>query len=330
MNDLIERYVYSVTKRLDDKKKKDIENELKANIYDMLGDDLSEENTIKVLKQLGKPSVLALEFKDKKAYVISPEIYDDYIRVLKIVVGVLVGLALFGSVLDVMFSLAGVQVKSDLFDDLFGGLFDSALMGFAVVTIIFWAIDRYKKKETSFDPKALSKVPLNINDKNRRTEYIIEFVFLVIFGGFFLSLLITNQLNLNFSIESSNFTFNGQILNKAFVSNILPVVMISFGASIVFSIYKIAKSRITMKSFLIYGVIDLITIIVATIITMTMTVLDGAFINELALLFELPVSQIVTYGNRIIYSTILVVWTIWLIDQIVTYLMLRKASKQVK
>ena len=72
MNDLIERYVYSVTKRLDDKKKKDIENELKANIYDMLGDDLSEENTIKVLKQLGKPSVLALEFKDKKAYVISP------------------------------------------------------------------------------------------------------------------------------------------------------------------------------------------------------------------------------------------------------------------
>lgn len=49
MNDLIDKYIYNVSKDLPNKIKEEVIVELESNIYDMLGDDFSIENTEKVL-----------------------------------------------------------------------------------------------------------------------------------------------------------------------------------------------------------------------------------------------------------------------------------------
>lgn len=83
MSNLIERYIYDVIRRLPEKERDEVSRELKANIYDMLSGS-EDENEIKaVLYELGSPLSLANKYRQNPRYLISPAVYDDYIRVLK-------------------------------------------------------------------------------------------------------------------------------------------------------------------------------------------------------------------------------------------------------
>ena len=99
MNDYIQRYIYDVTKRLDEKQREDISKELEANIYDMLGENQSDENIKQVLTELGSPAKMAMNYKEPM-YLISPELFDDYKHVLVIVVSVFVGIAFALGIID--------------------------------------------------------------------------------------------------------------------------------------------------------------------------------------------------------------------------------------
>ena len=48
-NNLIERYVHDVARRMPDKEREDVKQELRANIYDMLPEGASEDAVKKVL-----------------------------------------------------------------------------------------------------------------------------------------------------------------------------------------------------------------------------------------------------------------------------------------
>jgi len=83
MDNLIERYVYDVTRRLPEKDRDEVRKELESNIYDMLPESADETEIKRVLHQLGSPASLAEKYRQKPRYLISPAIYDDYVRVLK-------------------------------------------------------------------------------------------------------------------------------------------------------------------------------------------------------------------------------------------------------
>lgn len=83
MENLIERYIYDVTRRLPEKDRDEVSKELNANIYDMLSEHADENEAKEVLYKLGSPASLAEKYRQKPRYLISPAIYDDYIRVLK-------------------------------------------------------------------------------------------------------------------------------------------------------------------------------------------------------------------------------------------------------
>ena len=83
MNNMIERYVHDVARRLPEKDREDVKKELRANIYDMLPDEASDEAIKKVLYELGSPASLAEKYRTKPRYLISPAYYDEYVSVLK-------------------------------------------------------------------------------------------------------------------------------------------------------------------------------------------------------------------------------------------------------
>ena len=90
---LIERYVHDVARRLPEKEREDVKDELRANIYDMLPEGASEEQIRNVLYELGSPASLAGKYRQNPRYLISPAYYDEYVNVLKWVlplVGVIV------------------------------------------------------------------------------------------------------------------------------------------------------------------------------------------------------------------------------------------------
>lgn len=83
MSDMIERYVYDVARRLPEKEREDVRRELAANIFDMLPDNPTQEEIHAVLLELGDPAKLAERYRQNPRYLISPAMYDHYVRAVK-------------------------------------------------------------------------------------------------------------------------------------------------------------------------------------------------------------------------------------------------------
>jgi hypothetical protein len=88
--DLIDRYTYAVTKLLPASQRKEVEDELRSNIQDMVDVETgtSDERVRTVLKTLGRPEVLAMRYSDTKQYLIGPSWWAPYMRALKAIVTV--------------------------------------------------------------------------------------------------------------------------------------------------------------------------------------------------------------------------------------------------
>ncbi|MDL2258646.1 hypothetical protein LJC42_05785 [Eubacteriales bacterium OttesenSCG-928-K08] len=92
-NELIERYIYAVSKKLPRKIRTDVERELQTLIADMLDERCGEISPTErdvnvVLAELGKPSELAQQYHPAGSRsLIGPDYYNSYVSLLKIVLG---------------------------------------------------------------------------------------------------------------------------------------------------------------------------------------------------------------------------------------------------
>ena len=65
---MIENYITKVVSYLPFKDRKDVSEELETLIMDMCQDYMSDENILNVLKDLGHPRELALDYGEKKGF----------------------------------------------------------------------------------------------------------------------------------------------------------------------------------------------------------------------------------------------------------------------
>lgn len=80
--ELMERYIYQVVRRLPKKQRHEVNLELQELISDMWETEQSMET---VLTKLGDPREFAKQYQDDKHYLIGPEYFDTYLWFLKIV-----------------------------------------------------------------------------------------------------------------------------------------------------------------------------------------------------------------------------------------------------
>ena len=184
--DMIQRYIYEVTKRVPQKMREEIKLELETLI-----DDMCEEEDCSVeqaLEKLGSPAELAKQYRDDKNYVIGPDYYDNYIWILK--VGAF-ALAISAIVSAIVHGLTGAEDVKDFIKEFAKEGLTTAISGICamvgVVTIIFTVLEYYKvkvdiKPETKWTPSTLPAVP----DKKSlisRTDSVISIVVFFILAG---------------------------------------------------------------------------------------------------------------------------------------------------
>lgn len=99
-NDLIERYIYDVARRLPENEQSEVKLELRANIADMLPESPSLQDTKNILQTLGSPIKLANQYRQKPQYLISPLLYDTYIQTLKLVASIVAAVAAVGGAIS--------------------------------------------------------------------------------------------------------------------------------------------------------------------------------------------------------------------------------------
>lgn len=191
---LVERYVHDVIRRLPEKEQEEVRKELNANIFDMLPDNPDEEAVKAVLYELGSPASLAEKYRQNPRYLISPALYEEYVRVLKWTVPV-IGLILFGVGIVVgaaeIFSKNGLAVGPTVIGELFSdgistgvsGVFQTLLwvtVGFAIADRIGYKSGRADKDWKIEDlpgewPEDKYQIPL--------PDSIVELVVTLVFSG---------------------------------------------------------------------------------------------------------------------------------------------------
>ncbi|MGN9786104.1 permease prefix domain 1-containing protein [Nonomuraea sp. ZG12] len=101
---LTDRYVMAMLRGVPGKQRADLERELRASIADAIDDRLRdgadpESAETQVIAELGDPARLAARYTGRPQHLIGPELYLDYVRLLK---------ALLSAVVPVLFVAAGL------------------------------------------------------------------------------------------------------------------------------------------------------------------------------------------------------------------------------
>lgn len=188
-NDLIERYIYAVTKRLPRKQQEDVALELRGLIDDMLTERCGEitptEKDIRVvLTELGTPQELYAKYdEDADKCLIGQPYYSTYKFVLKIVViAVVIGM----TISSVILQLLEPKVWYEMVANWLTTVYNSLLAAFAIVTVLF-AFFHHKgiQLTESFNFDDLPPVPKKSQEISR-WESIAGICFCVIFAVLFL------------------------------------------------------------------------------------------------------------------------------------------------
>ncbi len=252
--ELMERYIYEVTRKLPKEQRGETERELRELMDDML-ESMSLEQ---MFDKLGDPAVFAGKYREAPAYVIGPEYYDNYIWVIKIV-GICVWAGLFLSTIIQMFT-QNPDVLYELFNFILEGMIAS-VTALGSITLIFAIMERQKinldlKKEKNWAPDMLKPIP----DKKAgisRGDCIVSLIFIIIFCCL---LLFTPQLFGAYSIHGNDIRFVA-VFNLEKWGIILPVFLLSMAIGFVDEIIRLVSgcyNQIVMVSSIVTNSIQLI------------------------------------------------------------------------
>ncbi len=232
MKNIIERYIYAVTKRLPEKMREEVKEELTANINDMLPKNPSDEDIDKILHQLGHPRELAKNYRGEDRYLISPLFFDDYIQTLKIVAVIFIGISLVFGTIDAVMNIDADTIFgsiAEVFSKVFSNAFNSVVTAFAWVTLIFWGIDTAARhhKLPEWKTKDLPDLPKPHTTKISRVESTIGLVLGTFFNAVFI-VLIYRYIDVIGIYENSVMVqqlFNSQVTNPFIIYLIISAVI---------------------------------------------------------------------------------------------------------
>lgn len=159
-NDLVERYIYAVTKRLNRKQREDVAQELRGLIDDLLtercGSRTPEEKDVRVvLTELGTPQELYEKYDENADQCL---IGQPYYSTYKFVMGIVLGsVAIGATVATLILQMIEPQGWLPAFGEYISILWNSLLSAFAIVTVLFAFF--YRKGIRITDPFNFDDLP---------------------------------------------------------------------------------------------------------------------------------------------------------------------------
>lgn len=139
--ELIENYVRAVGERLHPSRREDVESELRASIYDALeargADPASEEDVMSVLAALGDPERMASGYQPNRWYLIGPELFPLFRRVLRLALAAVVLAGAVGFVVSLLLGGFAEFRAGELLMDTLDFALRGALAALVVIVAVF-------------------------------------------------------------------------------------------------------------------------------------------------------------------------------------------------
>lgn len=271
VNDLIERYIYAVTKRMSLKIRNDVADELKTLIYDTIDERYNDkEVTLKdvkiVLMELGSPNKLYEKYDNSSdKCLIGQPYYNYYKDILKIV---LIS-TIFGIILSCLINIENQTISKFISDIIF-----AAILSFSFVTLIFIFMYKFNinvfNNDIDFDK--LPKLPNN-NIKTNKYFSLLSILFAVIF----LSLFILSPNIFSFNIDGKFINlFNTDIIKSSYLFAVFFIALLIFR-----EIIKIVDNSYNIRNTILFIAINIFSAVISFIWFFNYNLINEVFINSL-------------------------------------------------
>lgn len=289
-NDWIDRYLYDVVRRLPEKQRKDIEEELRTLIEDMLeeqsGSSRTEAEDIKgVLNKLGEPASLAAKYSGTGQHLIGEEYYPLYKQVVKIVlICVAAGMGI-SAIISIfvpmdMGSTEGAMkyIGRNLLNVV--GIPQALLSAFGMVTFIFFQLERQqvklRKDQSDWTVDHLPEIPYK-KAIISRGDSIAGIVFGVLVAVAFAY---APQLLGVWITKESGETVVIPLLNQAVWGSVLPVFFLSIFAGVAEDIVKLIVGRYNYLVMWINIVVNIISTLCVIFIFKSHHIWNNSFFTD--------------------------------------------------
>ncbi|MDY6827062.1 MAG: hypothetical protein SVV67_07820 [Bacillota bacterium] len=295
--ELVERYIYAVTRRLPEKQRSDIERELRSLIEDMLadrtgGDEASETDIEEVLMELGDPAEMADQYRMKKHFLIGPENFALYMLVIKIVLAAVV----FGITLALAIGYV-VEPPSSIWalvGGYLGSIFNAVLNAFAWVTLIFAIFEYYdvnmakevnkKEEKKQWNPADLPMLPLE-DVSIKPAESIVGLVFAIL--AFILLNTAEHLIGIYIFSEEAATQIIPLFDHETFRS-LLPLLNIMLAAGAIKELLKLIIGKWTIKMAVANLVLNLLSLVLFVLFIFNPNLWNAQFFSFIIELDILP------------------------------------------
>ena len=297
MKPIIENYLYHVGRYLPQSQKKDILDELRANIYDQLEatDRINDDKQIEaLLLELGSPSQVARSYTQETRCLIGPELIDIYWTVVKwVLLGVMIAYAVLGVVKLATVSPTVANITQMIIQFL-AQTWQSGLSIYGTITLVFVVVyhflrdtDDYKNslphsEDNTWDYNALKalKTPPEPKDLVKKSESVGSIIGTIV--GFLLLNAIAFGANSNlwiaFAIEgigTSNIeTTSLAAINQTLLHSWMFAINLLLVVNLILHVYLLIQGKWSIKTRAIDVVLEILGLIVFLSLWLNPTFID--------------------------------------------------------
>ena len=237
--ELIERYLNDVGRRLPKRQREEVRQELRSALLDAVerpDGEPTEAEVVEALVRLGPPEAVAASYRPGDQYLIGPELYPHFKRVLGVVLSVLLTLLVGAFAVSFLARPADDGELGLRLLGFIGGLFDSVWVVFSVVVLIFGGLQRLDvrpdRRARPWDPRQLPAV------RDADLAGRGEMAFSVVAAGIFLALLWVFKSSIGVVVEPG-----GELLLNEILVRYLPWASVALLAGMALHAYLFWRGR---------------------------------------------------------------------------------------
>lgn len=324
---LINRYIAEVGRHLPEKDRSDIEAEIRSMIEDMLeerGHDVKSANDkviTETLEGLGDPQLLAAKYAPPKRYLIGPDWYEGYVKVLQRVL--FTALPIFAVVTFILTLTRDPLDFINAVGEAMGGAFDVGIQILFWVTLVFVFLERSGEKPDGLPTPGsqawtVAQLPELPRKRQISTAETIMNIAFILFGLIWIAL--------PFTIAR----FEGNPAPVPFIHpNLwnfwLPLFFVIMGLTLVHEVFKLKIGNWTPALTATNVILGLVSIVYIAALVITQNVINPAFLDMLATRGAPELREVVTWTVDISAAVIAGIY-IW--DMIHSIRMARRLQEE--
>ena len=294
---LINRYIAEVGRHLPEKDRSDIEAEIRSMIEDMLEErghmpaSADESAIVEALERLGDPKLLAYKYAPPKRYLIGPDWYEGYIKVLQRVL--FTALPVFAIVTFVLTLTRDPLDLVNALGEAAGGAFGVGIQILFWVTLVFVLLERSGEKPDGL-PALGSRAwtATQLPELPRKRQISIAESVMNIVTYLFVMIWIVLPVAMDWLQTESN---SVPFLHPNLWNFWLPAFFVLMGLTLIHEVFQLKIGNWTPALTITNVILGLISIIYIAALVLTQDVVNPAFLDMLAASGTPELREVVTW-----------------------------------